>query len=86
VIATELCGPSITSPGGSQRRTDALKRANPQIQFADSVHHGYFLLELTPQTCVARLRVLDNAAVPDTAVSTLARFEVRAHRPGAVRR
>jgi alkaline phosphatase D len=86
VIATELCGPSITSPGGSQRRTDALKRANPQIQFADSAHHGYFLLELTPQTCVARLRVLDNPAVPDTAVSTLARFEVRAHRPGAVRR
>jgi alkaline phosphatase D len=86
VIATELCGPSITSPGGSQRRTDALKRANPHMQFADSAHRGYFLLELTPQACVAQLRVLDNAADPDAAVSTLARFEIRANRPGAVRR
>jgi alkaline phosphatase D len=63
-----------------------LKRANPHMQFADSAHRGYILLELTPQACVAQLRVLDNAADPDAAVSTLARFEIRANRPGAVRR
>lgn len=64
--------------------TDALKRANPHILFAESAHRGYFLLELTPQACSAQLRVLHNAAEPDTTVSTLAGFEVRAQRPGAV--
>ncbi len=86
VVATELCGPSITSPGVSQRMTDVLKRENPHMVFADSTHRGYFVLELTPQACFAQLRVLRDAAEPDTSVSTLASFEVPAQRPGAVRR
>jgi alkaline phosphatase D len=85
VIATELCGPSLTSPGAAQRQTEALKRANPHISFADSAHRGYFLVELTPDACSARLRVLADASDPDTTVSTLARFEVRSGRPGVLR-
>lgn len=85
VLATELCGPSLTSPGASQRHTDALKRVNPHILFADSAHRGYFLLELTPEACSARLRGLADAADPNTTVSTLAGFEVRSGTPGLVR-
>jgi alkaline phosphatase D len=84
-IATELCGPSLTSRGASQRQTDALKRVNPHILFADSAHRGYFLVELTPDACSARLRVLADAADPDTTVSTLASFQVRSGRPGVLR-
>ena len=85
VVATEFCSPSLTSHGSSMRKTNALKRANPHVVFAESAHRGYFLLELTPRACVGRLRLLDNAAEPDTAVSTAARFQVPANRPGAVR-
>ena len=84
-VATELCGPSLTSRGASRRQTDALVRTNPHIVFADSAHRGYFLLELTPQACSARLRVVANAADPDTTVSTLAGFEVLPGRPGVLR-
>jgi alkaline phosphatase D len=86
VVATELCGPSLTSRGVSQRRTDAMRRANPNVHFADSAHRGYFLLELTPDACVGHLRVLDDVTDANSAISTLARFRVRADRPGAVRR
>jgi alkaline phosphatase D len=85
VIATELCGPSITSPGRPQRRTEAIMRANPHMLFGDSVHRGYMVLELTRERCVVRLRVLDDVTRPSARVSTLARFVIDAGRP-AVRR
>ena len=80
----ELCGPSLTSPGASARQTAALRLANPHIHFAESKHRGYFLVELTPQVCRARLRVLTDVADPNTTISTLACFEVRAGQPGVV--
>jgi alkaline phosphatase D len=85
VVATELCGPSITSPGRPQRRTEAIMRANPHMLFGDSVRRGYMVLDLTRERCVVRLRVLSDAARPDARVSTLARFEIEAARPGARR-
>jgi alkaline phosphatase D len=85
VIATELCGPSLTSPGASQRQTNALQRDNPHIHFADSARRGYFLVELTPDACSARLRVLTDASDRDATVSTLAGFEIRSGSPGVLR-
>jgi alkaline phosphatase D len=85
VVATELSGPSITSPGRPQSRTDTIVRANPHILFADSVHRGYMVLDLTRERCVARVRVLDDSRRPDARVSTLARFAIDARRPGARR-
>jgi alkaline phosphatase D len=82
VVATEMCGPSLTSPGASARRTAAMKRANPHIRFADSEHRGYFIVDLEPHVCRAQVRVVTNVADPDTAISTLARFEIRAGQPG----
>jgi alkaline phosphatase D len=84
VVATELCGPSLTSPGGPARQTAALKLANPHIHFADAKHRGYVLLELAPEVCRAQLRMLADVADPDTAVFTLAGFEIRAGKPGVV--
>ena len=81
VVATELCGPSLTSPGAPAGQTAELKLANPHIHFAESEHRGYVLVELEPQVCRAHVRVLDDVADPATAVSTLARFEIRAGQP-----
>jgi len=85
LVATELCGPSLTSPGRSQRRTDAIVRANPHIEFGNSTRRGYFVLDLTVERCVARLRVLDDVTRPGSGVATLARFAIEAGRPGAQR-
>ena len=85
VVATELCGPSITSPGRSQGRTEAILRANPHILFGDSIHRGYMVLDLVRERCVARLRAVEDVTRPDTRVSTLARFAVDAGRPGPQR-
>jgi alkaline phosphatase D len=84
IVATELCGPSLTSPGASARQTAELQRANAHIHFAESESRGYFIVELEPQVCRARFRALADVADPSTAIATLARFEIRAQRPGAL--
>ena len=87
IVATELCGPSLTSPGASARQTADLKRANAHIHFAESDSRGYFIVEdFEPQVCRARFRALADVADPSTADLTLARFEVRAERPGVLER
>jgi alkaline phosphatase D len=82
IVATELCGPSLTSPGAPARQTAGLPLANPHIHFAESDHRGYLLVEIEPQICRAQLRVLTDVADPNTAISTLAHFEIRARQPG----
>jgi alkaline phosphatase D len=84
IVATELCGPSLTSPGAPTRGTEALKRDNRHIHFAESEHRGYMLVELTPQICRAQVRALTDVADPASAISTLARFEIRARQPRVV--
>lgn len=83
VVATEVCGTSITSQGRPQAQADEIRRANPHIHFADSTRRGYTVLELTPELATFRLRVLDDVKDPATAVRTRATFEVQAGRPGA---
>jgi alkaline phosphatase D len=85
LVATELCGPSLSSPSRPQSRTDAIVRANPHLEFGNSTRRGYFVLDLTPERCVARLRVLGDVTRPDSGISTLARFAIEAGRPGAER-
>jgi alkaline phosphatase D len=85
VIAAEFCGTSITSPGRPQSRTDAIVRDNPHILYGDSAHRGYCVLDVTPEQCTARLRVIDNPADRQAGVVTAATFLVGAGRPGAQR-
>ena len=84
VVATELCGPSLTSPGASIRQTAELVLANRHIHFADSEHRGYVLVDLEPQICRAQVRVLRDVADPAAMASTLRRFEIRAGEPGVL--
>jgi alkaline phosphatase D len=83
VVATELCGTSISSFGPPQSRLDAIRAANPHIRFADSTRRGYVVVDLTPERCLARFQVIDDATDPNTVVSTQATFTVEAGRPGA---
>jgi alkaline phosphatase D len=85
LVATELCGTSITSRGRAQSVTDALVRDNPHILFGDSSRRGYFVVDVTPERCTARLRVIDNPTDRQTGVRTAVTFAVDAGRPGALR-
>jgi alkaline phosphatase D len=83
VVATELCGTSISSVGPPQTRIDQVLTDNPHIRFGDSTRRGYVALEVTAERCIARLRVVDDAADPNTGVSTQATFAIETGRPGA---
>jgi alkaline phosphatase D len=64
---------------------EQIRADNPHIVFADSSRRGYVVVDLTPDRCDARFRVIDDAADPLSAVSTQAAFVVEAGRPGAER-
>jgi alkaline phosphatase D len=82
-VATELCGTSVTSPGGSQAHVEAVMRDNPHIIFGDARRRGYVVVDVTAERSTARLRVVDDVADPATAVTTQATFAIDAGRPGA---
>jgi alkaline phosphatase D len=85
VIAAEFCGTSITTRGRTQSATDAIVRDNPHLLYGDSARRGYVVLDVTPERCTARLRVIDNPADRRAGVLTAASFVVDAGRPGAQR-
>jgi alkaline phosphatase D len=84
-IATELCATSITTRGRPQEQVDAILRDNPHIHFGDSTFRGYVVCDVTAETCIARLRALEDPTDRHTGVSTAATFGVDAGRPGARR-
>lgn len=83
VLATEIVGTSISSPSWSQAVTERVMRNNPHMKFGKSDQRGYTVLLVEPQAVTAHLRVIDNARVQETVVSTAASFVVQAGRPGA---
>jgi alkaline phosphatase D len=83
VLATEIVGTSISSPSWPQAVTERVLRNNPHIKFGKSDQRGYTVLHVDAKKVIARLRVIDNARVTDTAISTVASFVVEAGRPGA---
>jgi alkaline phosphatase D len=83
VLATEIVGTSITSPSWSQAATERVLQNNPHIKFGKSDQRGYTVLQVDASAVTVRLRVVDNARVQETAVSTAANFLVEAGRPGA---
>jgi alkaline phosphatase D len=85
VIATEFVCPSISSQGPSQQRTELFTRKNPHIKFANGTQRGYSTVELTPERCMNRIRVVQSATQRDTPVRTLAAFAVDNGRRGAER-
>lgn len=84
VIASEVCGTSMTSQGAAQADTDAALANNPQFRFARSDRRGYCLLTLDRDAQV-EARALDNAKRRDSGIETLARFVIEDGRPGLQR-
>ena len=85
VVATEIVGTSITSPSWPQERTKRVMQDNSHVIFGKSDQRGYTVLEVMGKRATAHLRVIDNARVPQTVLTTVASFVVEAGRPGAQR-
>ncbi|MEO8486724.1 MAG: alkaline phosphatase D family protein [Betaproteobacteria bacterium] len=83
VIATELCGTSISSSGLAQNRIAALLPLNPHIRYALAEKRGYIALKVGAARIDASLRVVSDVLDPNASIRTAARFSVEEGRPGA---
>jgi alkaline phosphatase D len=85
VVAAEFCGTSISTGGRPQSRTDALLQENPHLLYGESSERGYWLFDVAPERCTARLRLIDDPADRHAGIATAVTFAVDAGRPGASR-
>ena len=85
IVATELCGTSITSPSRPQERTDQMVALNPHIKYGRSDKRGYMLLDITRERTTAHFQGLDNVQDAQSGQSTLARFTIEEGKPGLLR-
>ena len=83
VVATEFCGTSITSQGGSQKMIDALLPENPHMKFGRSDQRGYVRASIGGGRLLAELVGLETVKKPDAKTEILARFAVEDGKPGA---
>lgn len=83
VVATEVCGTSITSQGPSAAGTAATVTRNPHVRFANSDRRGYVAVELTSTQARIALRTLDDVKQRESGIATLAAFAIEDGRPGA---
>ena len=85
VVATELCGTSITSQHPRAELIPALLTHNRHTGFADGTRRGYVRVEVTPTRLRADLRAMRNVVDPRAEIDTLASFVIEDGRPGAQR-
>jgi alkaline phosphatase D len=85
VVASEICGTSITSQGPTREDTARRMADNPHISFADGTTRGYMRLELTRARATADLRGLADVRQVHSAIATRASFVIDADRAGALR-
>jgi alkaline phosphatase D len=81
ILASEICGTSISSQGAAQADFDAALANNPQFRFARSDRRGYCLLTLERDALV-EVRALASVKRRDSGIETLARFAIENGRPG----
>jgi alkaline phosphatase D len=84
IVASELCGTSITSQGPSKKLFDEIRAANPHIRYGNNVQHGYIVLDFARDRLEARLRAVDDVKRADSGISTAKTFRVEAGRPGVM--
>ena len=86
IIATELCGTSVTSSSGiTQKQAERAMSENPAVRYGNAEKHGYNLLEIKAKTAKLTLRVSEDLRNPDAPISTLASFIIESGQPGAIK-
>ena len=81
-VATSITSPGIADPDGTLA---ALVRSqNPHVKHVDLDHHGYVLLDVTPERVVGELWIVDTVAAPSGVEAFSVAFEVRDGQPHLV--
>lgn len=79
-VGVEFCGTSITSRSGGNAKIAQHLAENPHFIYAEGERKGYGIADFTPRQMTVALRVVDNVALQNTKIETLARFAVQAGR------
>jgi alkaline phosphatase D len=82
VIATEICGTSITSQSPATATIRGIVAANPHIVYSEGISRGYFVVDITREGARARLRGVETVKRPDAAIATIATGRIADGRPG----
>jgi alkaline phosphatase D len=87
-VGTELVGGSATSFGLPEELglppelLDSLrKQSDPHVVYADFVHRGYCVVELSKSELNGEFKAVSDAKVPNGTVSSLAKFKVESGKP-----
>lgn len=82
VVASEVCGTSISSPGLKRESKDVLQKLNPHIKLFRSDLRGFVSVSLNSQQAEVKLQAVDTVTTQDSKLSTLASFEIKKGKPG----
>jgi alkaline phosphatase D len=82
IIATEICGTSITSRSWPQEVVEKLMKLHPHIKVARSDKRGYTLIDVDSNQATIRLRAMDDVRRADSKIATLSTVNVLQGRPG----
>src|SRR5262249_50192640 len=74
VVASEICGTSITSQGPLGPAVLRRLAENPHVKYGNGAVRGYLRVELTREQAVAELRGVEDIRRPESGISTVARF------------
>ena len=83
VVASEICGTSISSLSRLQPRIAAARPFNPHVRHARADQRGYVRFSLDARMLQAQLRTVTDIDDPSSAVTTAASFGVEHGSPGA---
>lgn len=82
VVASEICGTSITSQGPGELAVQSQLRLNPHLRYANGEDRGYVTTTLSAREARAELRAVESVKWQDAPIATRARFAIEAGRPG----
>lgn len=81
IVASEVCGTSITSQGPSNEWLASMRPENPHVHWAHS-QRGYVTLTVEPKVARAELRVLEDEKLPASKIKTFGRLALEAGERG----
>ncbi|MBN8203279.1 alkaline phosphatase D family protein [Bacillus sp. NTK034] len=84
-LATEFVGTSISSGCGWKDQVEAALSVNPHVKFFDGEYRGYVRFHVTHKSWQSDYRVVSSPSNPEAAASTIASFEVKNGKAGAMR-
>jgi alkaline phosphatase D len=82
ILATEVCGTSISARSWPQTVTERVVRNLPHYRYGRSDKRGYTLIDLDAKEAKIKLRAVADVKLSESPIETVADFSVERGRPG----